>query len=241
MLHFFWYCYKNWSNLSETFLRNALYRKYRRIYFRFSVFDKVDKFFFFFAFLNILTGLLGFYVLGRFDLGIFESFIFYTFFNTYFYISSRKVLGWVYFSYYWVAVMGWFVLSFLCCLIICSDESDPFYSLFLFHSEKDLSLVFQYFLKFISGLKDNIEGNCYAFCIPPDDTPNPVAKPFWQQFISSHRKAVWAFSNSANSAAVAGGFSHVITGGNRRISIPAAICFGAIKFAVDITDDSDNL
>ena len=241
MIHLIWYCYKNWSNLSETFIRNALYRKYRRIYFRFSVFDKVDKFFFFFAFLNILTGLLGFYVLGRFDLGIFETFIFYTFLNTYFYLSARKVLGWLYFSYYWVAVMGWFVLSFLCCLIICSDESDPFYSLFLFHSEKDLSLLFQYFLKFISGLKDNIEGNSYAFCIPPDDNPNTGVKPFWKKFIISHRKELSVLNNAFMSGATVGGFSHMVTGGNRRISIPVAISVGVMQFAVNIVDDSDNM
>jgi len=136
--------------------------------------------------------------------------------------------------------MGWFVLSFLCCLIICSDDSDPFYSLFLFHSEKDLGLIFQCFLKFISGLKDNIEGNSYAFCIPPDDNPNTVAKPVWKQFIMSNRKVLCAFNNSMHAAVGAGGFSHIVTGGNRRISVPVALFVGTISFAVEITDDSNN-
>jgi len=186
-------------------------------------------------------GLFGFYVLGKFDLGVFEHFIFYSFCNTYFYISSRKVLGWVYFPYYWVVLMIGFNVTSLVGLIFFSEDCDPFYSLFLFYSEEESSLLFQYFLKIISGLKDNIEGNSYAFCIPPDDNPNTVAKPFWKKFIISHRKELSALNNAFMSGTTVGGFSHMVTGGNRRISIPVAISVGVMQFAVNIVDDSDNM
>jgi hypothetical protein len=90
-------------------------------------------------------------------------------------------------------------------------------------------------------LKDNIEGNSYAFCIPPDDNPNTVAKPFWKKFIISHRKELSVLNNAFMSGTTVGGFSHMVTGGNRRISIPVAISVGVMQFAADIADDSDNM
>ena len=184
MIKLIYYCYKNWSNLSQIFVRNSIYRKFRRIYFRFSIFDGLDKFFFSMVLIHISTGLFGFFILDKFNLPVFEFFIFYSGCVTYFYVTSRKILGWKFFCYYWVMLMIGFLLAFLLTFAAHFVEGfeDPLYSTYLFYSERDLSLLFKYLLKFISDFK-NILGNSLSFCTPGGDPNNsnipPPLKPSW--------------------------------------------------------------
>ena len=125
MLNLIWYCYKNLVEFKWNLYIESI-DVYTFVFL--SLIDWINVYFF--GCLHILTGLFGFYVLDKFDLGVFEYFIFYSFWNTYFYISSRKVLGWVYFSYYWVVLMIGYVFSSLVGLILFSDEVNPFYFFF---------------------------------------------------------------------------------------------------------------
>ena len=106
MLNLIIYCFKNWSNLSETFIRNSLYRKYRRIYFRFSVFDPLDKLFLCLLFCNSLIGLYSFLVLTNPSLRLGEIFILLPCIDVYLYFVNKKLIGTVYYHYVWFIFMA---------------------------------------------------------------------------------------------------------------------------------------
>jgi len=239
MLKLFLYCFKNFENLSKIFVRNSIYRRFKRICFRFSIFDGLDKFFFSIVVAHILTGFLGFFLLEEFSLPIFEYFIFYSAFNTYFYLASRKILGWKFFSYYWVLLMiGFFVSVLLAFVVHYAEEGckDPVYSTFLFYSERDLSSLFQYLLKFLLDFKNIFENNSYSFCTPGGSSdPNtniPPFKPFWMPKL----KTISVFNHCLVSGSAVGGFTHLLTN-NPRISIPVTVCFTAIQFVAEMSAD----
>ena len=113
MLNLIIYCYKNWSNLSETFIRNSLYRKYRRIYFRFSVFDPLDKLFLCLLFCNSLIGLYSFLVLTNPSLRLGEIFILLPCIVVYLYILLPKNL-----TVQFITIMFGLFLWLLCLYLI---------------------------------------------------------------------------------------------------------------------------
>jgi hypothetical protein len=82
---------------------------------------------------------------------------------------------------------------------------DPLYSTYLFYSERDLSLLFKYLLKFISDFK-NILGNSFSFCTPGGDPNNsnipPPLKPSWLSAITFKR--VITFNHCVVSGATVG-------------------------------------